>query len=612
MAKKKPESDAQVEVELRRCPNCGASDVSLDTTQGKLKCNYCRHVFEPQKNNAFGGVESLNGEKVDAGAEDIVPSEDVIITLKCPSCGAEAVVNASENLQVDCHWCRHVLTLENKIPNGAVPDFVLPFSIPHDEAVERMRKYIAEYSNANLEFKSDFTPEHVKGVYFPYFVVDVRAVYTAFGDGEKTASGSKNPPFKVDTYEVKREFDLFVDDLTVESSTNRLNQDTFVNSNNVINAILPFDTENAVAWDPSYLRGFSSEKRDANRRAVKEVVALQAGDVGRQKMRESIAEYDRGLHWHREHLGIKGTKWRSAYLPVWIFSYRRPEETGDKRIYYVAMNGRTGEVVGDIPLGNAEKNKEKTLLESTVRAFVISCIAVIVLMVVAIAGKHTVLSVLVIMYASISLPIWVFGMVMCGLSKKYKINYPKTVLRSSGGAERHTHENETESHIENMQKSDRFVVSRNGVWTSEISGRNDARAIVSLSSGRNSMNLSERGRFAMGGNYSHVASLASGMKNRYVRPTVKQSSKARNHGNFVGTIVLICFILVILMAIMGGTSGGSYRTSSSGYDSGYSSYDYDYDYDYDSGSSYDYDYDYDSGSSYDYDYDSGFDYSYDY
>ena len=34
--------------------------------------------------------------------------------------------------------------------------------------------------------------------------------------------------------------------------------------NNIINAIMPFDTENCVKWDSNYLKGFSSEKRDVN------------------------------------------------------------------------------------------------------------------------------------------------------------------------------------------------------------------------------------------------------------------------------------------------------------------------------------------------------------
>ena len=32
-----------------KCPKCGATDISLNIKNGKLRCNYCRHEFEPEK-----------------------------------------------------------------------------------------------------------------------------------------------------------------------------------------------------------------------------------------------------------------------------------------------------------------------------------------------------------------------------------------------------------------------------------------------------------------------------------------------------------------------------------------------------------------------------------
>ena len=607
----KPKKDAQVDLSLRRCPKCGASDVSLDAAQGKLKCNFCRHVFDAKKDNALGGVQSLNGEKVDQGAEDIIPSEEIIVTLKCPSCGAEVVVNASEDLQVSCHWCRHILTIHNKIMNGAVPDLVLPFKLTKDEAKKKIAEYVAGFSNVNADFKEAFDVDKVQGVYFPYLIVDVRAVYTATGDGEKTASNKMTPPFKVDTYDVFREFDLFVDDLTVESSSNRLNQDTFVNSNNVINAILPFDTENAVAWDANFLRGYASEKRDVNLRAVKEIVALQCGDIGRRKAHEATVEYDRGVHWNRDHLGIKGTKWRSAYLPVWIYSYKRPAETNDKRIYYIALNARTGEIVGDIPLGVPEKNKSKTPIQKVGKAFLISAAISFGLFVLGLVTGAYVLSILVIVYAVGGGFPWLLAFVVAALSRENSINRPNTTLRTSSGLERHYHEDETHCEIGEIKRKDKFVVSRNGEWSREIRGRNDTRAIGSLSNGRDMMNNSERMRFANGSNYSQAASAFGANRfGGYSRPSAASRVVRKGAGNAIGTFfVIMFFIVMVLLGLSSGSGGGSYSGGSSSYDSDSSwSYDSDWGSSWDSGSSYDSDSSWDSGSSDD----SGFDYSYDY
>ena len=139
--------------------------------------------------------------------------------------------------------------------------------------------------------------DEVQGVYFPYWIVDVKGHMTLEGEAEISKGNGV-----ADVYEISREFDVYVDDLTIESSEERLNQDVTVNSNNIINAILPYDTKNAVAWNPSFLRGFTSEKRDTNIDAMKEFVALQSGDIARRKAKESASQYDRGIHWRKEHL----------------------------------------------------------------------------------------------------------------------------------------------------------------------------------------------------------------------------------------------------------------------------------------------------------------------
>jgi len=332
---------------LNRCPHCGGSDIATDAKAGKLKCNYCQTVFDAKSANEAGGVEGMKGEKRGLGAADIIPGDDIVKTFKCPACGAEVVLNTEESLSASCHWCRHIFSANEQISNGAVPDLVLPFSLTKEDAVKKIKELVEpKLDSLHADFKAAFKPEDVRGVYFPYMIVDVNAHSTSDGEAEKTVEQKNKPPFIVDEYFISREFDVLVDDLTVESSSSRLNQDTYVNSNNIINAILPFDTENAVVWNANYLRGFASEKRTVNIDSLKEIVALQSGDIARKKARESAAQYDRGIHWEHEHLGIKGTKWKAAYLPVWLYSYKGEK---DARIYYIAINARTGETVGCLP-----------------------------------------------------------------------------------------------------------------------------------------------------------------------------------------------------------------------------------------------------------------------
>ena len=113
-----------------KCPKCGATDISLSVKTGKLRCNFCRHQFDPIH---IQGMETdltnLQGEVYGSGTNDINTAAEQMVTLKCQSCGAEVVIDTSEVTQARCHWCRNTLSINNKLPNGAVPDVVLPFSV---------------------------------------------------------------------------------------------------------------------------------------------------------------------------------------------------------------------------------------------------------------------------------------------------------------------------------------------------------------------------------------------------------------------------------------------------------------------------------------------------
>ena len=138
-----------------------------------------------------------------------------------------------------------------------------------------------------------------------------------------------------------------VDDLPLESSQARGNLDTKSNTNNIINTILPFDTKNAVKWNASYLVGVSSEKRDLDVARLLPRFEDQALSIGRCQVEASVGRFDRGVRWEREGVQVHGTRWVAMYLPVWLYSYQQP---GSGMLHYIAVNGRTGETMGSVPV----------------------------------------------------------------------------------------------------------------------------------------------------------------------------------------------------------------------------------------------------------------------
>ena len=436
---------------MNRCPKCGSTDTTLDVNTGNLKCNFCRAQFKGNKVNAYGGVENLKGDIVGSGAGDIIPDEKIILTLKCPACGAEVVINTEEATSARCHWCRQHLSINEKMPNGAVPDLVLPFKTEKKFAEGKIkRKFFA-----HPVFTKEFSSENVMGVYLPYMIVDVNAHANLVGEAEHLVKrytvGSGNDQktyYDADAYDVSRDFDLLIDDLTIESSSDKLKQDLKVNTNNVINAIMPFDTDNCVEWNPSYLRGYASEKRDTNISVLKPAVEMQSKDIARYQAKLSMEFYDRGAKWESETLTVKGTSWKAAYLPVWLYSYYQRDK---QLMHYVAVNARTGETMGSVPV-----NK--------IRLMIVSAIIEVIGAVIGLFWLFFWLGV----DMDDDNPA-LYGLI--GFTPGF-IFYWWQMNRYRNMNARHMHEKDTKSEAQNMKKTDTLKEHRKRLSQSRIAGEN--------------------------------------------------------------------------------------------------------------------------------------------
>ncbi|UKE49004.1 TFIIB-type zinc ribbon-containing protein [Xanthomonas translucens pv. cerealis] len=346
---------------LNRCPKCGATDIRPKLGTDLLVHQYCRNEWHGARvEEVFGfgeGLDALRGTVIVSGARDIAAAAAVLMSFKCSGCGAEVTVNTESTMTARCHWCRHVFGVNEHVANGAVPDAVLPFHIKKDDAVARISQFVDKRRLFALKaFKQQFTPDNVVGVYLPYMIVDGNVSASVAGKGEietrrytRGTEKNKAPYYDADVYQVQRHVDFTVDDLPLESSSERGNLDTQANTNNIINTILPFDTKNAVQCNASYLAGFTSEKRNRDVEQLRPRLEDQLLSIARAQVEDSVGRYDRGVRWEQERLKVHGTRWVSMYLPVWLYSYHQPGRNGGM-LHYIAVNGRTGEIMGSVPV----------------------------------------------------------------------------------------------------------------------------------------------------------------------------------------------------------------------------------------------------------------------
>lgn len=442
-----------------KCPKCGATDISLNSKTGKLRCNFCRHQFEPEKLETMEkDISKLEGEVLGSGATDIIADVKDILTFKCSSCGAEVVIDTSSQASARCHWCRNTLSVNQQIPNGAIPDTVLPFKVSKADAKKEIENFVGKRKfYAHPEFRKEFTTDNIMGVYLPYMIVDANTHISLTGQGEHEVNrytekiGDRTITYyDADLYDVERDFDLTIEGLTIESSKDKLDTNSTNRTNNIINSIMPFDTENCVKWDANYIKGYTSEKRDTNVDDLKGIVEAQSKDIARFAANETLEDYDRGVRWDNENLKLKGQQWKAAYLPIWLYSYQ--EEKKDKKLlHYVAVNARTKKTMGSVPI-----HMPKLLLVS----FFVELAGLIAML---------------FTYSDDNNWPWLF--LLSGVVY-YLIIYGK--YRNSGA--RHNHEKDTKTNMSNLVKSDKLVRREKRLSNSRMEGANNTRVDGSLNS----------------------------------------------------------------------------------------------------------------------------------
>jgi len=334
----------------KKCPSCGATETIFNKGNGILVCHFCRYEFKELFDKIVDDLTQLRGEIIAQGLKDIETSIDEIITFKCDSCGAEVIIDTSEAFHARCHWCRSILSVKQQILNGATPDMVLPFAVTKQEAEEEISKFVKKRSFFALTgFKREFCLDNIMAIYLPYVIVDVNGYAKLSGQGEVLIRNAARGMYIADVYDIGRELELTIRDLTLVANYDKLDVKSATSTNNIINAILPFDVENAVNWNPNYLKGCVAERRDINIQELKPILEQKIAELIPFVVNETLTHYDRGVRWDQEEFTVRGKQWQSAYLPVWLYSFQ--EVKGKKKfIHYVALNARNKKIMGSVPI----------------------------------------------------------------------------------------------------------------------------------------------------------------------------------------------------------------------------------------------------------------------
>ena len=320
------------------CPLCGAS-IKFNPKAGKFKCEFCRGEFTLEELK-----EHLDNAAIDKVNEGEKGDDTLYDTYKCSNCGAEIV--ADENTAATfCLYCRSVAILKSKLSGKFAPTKIIPFKKEKKDAIEAFKGLKKGRPLIPNNFLSQDNIEKISGIYIPFWLYDVNVSggITATAKNVKSWTSGDVHYTKTDTYNAEREGSLDFHLVPVDGST-RFDDD-------IMNSIEPFDYNELIDYNHAYLSGFLAEKYDVESdKAVLD--ALKRSEVSTtDKFRSSIVGYT-SVSVKTNTLKGNETNKEYALLPVWMVNVKY----GNK-FYLFAMNGQTGEFIGDIPV-----DKKKAIL----------------------------------------------------------------------------------------------------------------------------------------------------------------------------------------------------------------------------------------------------------
>lgn len=337
--------EKQVEVGTFACTNCGA-DLKYKPGTENLTCEYCGAQNEiPQ---IEGEIEELDFNEYlskQSGIEEKITTEFV----KCTSCGASSTLEPGI-LSANCPYCATPLIVEEAQSESVIqPKSLLPFKLDKKGAKEEFSKWVKKLWFAPNDLKkATLNFDHFKGVYIPYWTFDTdtqsryigqRGVYYYVTESYSTTENGKSvnktrQVRKTRWHSTSGNVNKFFDDILTVATKSLPEQYMY--------KLEPWDLENLIPFEKSYLSGYIAEKYQIELGEGFEIAKKIADEEIRQLVKRDIGGDEQRIT--TLNTNYKDISFKHLLLPVYVSAFKFKN-----KLFQFLVNGRTGEVQGQRP-----------------------------------------------------------------------------------------------------------------------------------------------------------------------------------------------------------------------------------------------------------------------
>ena len=312
-----------------KCPNCDAV-LKFNPHGQNWKCEYCRSEFNIQQLEGF--EQKYNKEL----SKNSTKEYDMDI-YTCSNCGATIIADPNVSA-TSCVYCKNTTILKNKLQDEFSPDYLIPFKYTKEDAIEAFKKIGRKRPFMPKEFNNKENLNEMRGIYIPFWLYD----YNVNGDIDFTCTKVTTwttgdyEYTKTDTYSVNREGKADFTNVPVDGSKRF--------DNSIMNSIEPFDYNDMIKFNYSYLSGFLAEKYDVDKAEASSDAVNRVNNSFENVLKKDIKGYSTVVTSKRN-VFCNNNEISYVLLPVWMLNIKYKE-----KIYTFAMNGQTGKLIGNIPV----------------------------------------------------------------------------------------------------------------------------------------------------------------------------------------------------------------------------------------------------------------------
>ena len=326
------------------CTSCGAYlKYAPGTTH--LTCEYCNTQNEI---TGFGEVEELDyfAFLSDGDSPAGTVSEHFV---KCETCNATSSIKPTVT-SASCPYCSAPFVLENAYNENVIPpNSILPFKLDEKTAKNEFIKWIDKLWYAPNDLKKVVSKlDYFKGVYIPYWTYDTNTFTQYTGErGEhyyvtETYTTTENGKSVTNTRQVQKtrwysasgSVMLFFDDLLVTASKSLPEK--------YVRNLEPWDMENLVTFNQSYLSGYTTEKYQINLKEGFDIAKILAEPNIMSAIRNDIGGDEQRID--TTDTKYSNITFKHLLFPLYVSVYKY-----NGKVYQFLINARTGEVQGQRP-----------------------------------------------------------------------------------------------------------------------------------------------------------------------------------------------------------------------------------------------------------------------